>query len=91
LIDHFDHHGIDLGLPDEVEYLRSADVFLGGPRPETTWECRRRNGDLLRYNPLTEEFGVLRPDNAISTYYLPDPAVHRCPNNGEYFRRECHK
>jgi len=90
LTEKFAKHRAEFGLVSEQEYLDLADAFLGGPLdPGTTWECRRNNGDLLRYNQGTEEFGVLRADNVIKAYYKPDPMIHRKPNNLEYFRAEC--
>jgi pyocin large subunit-like protein len=92
LTEKFTKHGRDLGLATEQEYLDAADTFLGGPLDATaTWECRRRNGDLIRYNEATGEFGVLGTNRVIKTYFIPDPAVHRKPNNLEYFRAECRK
>ncbi|MBI3635314.1 MAG: hypothetical protein HY216_03710 [Candidatus Rokubacteria bacterium] len=86
----FAKHGAEFGVATPDEYLQLADTFLGGPlNPGTTWECVRENGDHLRYNTETEEFGVLRPDGVIKTYFKPDPADHRQSNNVEYFRKAC--
>jgi pyocin large subunit-like protein len=47
-------------LSTEQEYAAAADTFLGAPAHPPTWECFRVNGDCVRYNDLTNEFGVLR-------------------------------
>ncbi len=61
LMDHFSQHGWDFNAADEQEYQALADRFLGGSKAPGTDECTRfRNGDIIRYNHLTEEFGVLR-------------------------------
>jgi len=43
------------------------------------------------YNEFSQEFGVLRKDGIIKTYYIPDPAVHGKANNLIYFFAECRK
>ena len=93
LIDHYGRHGQELGALDPVDYERMADEFMGQPPadPALVLQCRRRNGDLVRYNQVTEEFGVLRRDLVIKSYYRADPQVHKCENNLVYFRQECRK
>ncbi|MGH9892377.1 MAG: hypothetical protein ACREA0_10410 [bacterium] len=91
LTDHFIRHP-EFGVATELEYLELADTFLGGPLdPVTTRQCMRSNGDLLRYNEATEEFGVLRRDGIIKTYFRPDPAEHSQGSNLTYFFSECRK
>lgn len=77
-----------------VEYEIKADLFLGVPLDADTLECVRRNrdgspGDRIRYNPRTEEFGVLAYDNFIRSYFKPDPNEHREKNNRDYFEKSC--
>jgi hypothetical protein len=77
------------------EYETYADSFNGGPRNVAeTEQCTRRkrdgtNGDQIRYNILTDEFGVLGNDNYIRSYYVPDPARHGKANNLTYYRDAC--
>lgn len=84
LIDHYDRHGTDFGAKSEAEYEQQADSFLGGPAATGTLECFRRNGDLVRYNTLTSEFGVLHADNTIGTYWRLNKQ-----DNMAYFKRQC--
>jgi pyocin large subunit-like protein len=57
---HFAEHGHDFGITSEKEYEEQADVFLGAPRRATIYECKRpRRGDLIRYDPETQAYGVL--------------------------------
>lgn len=101
LTDHFERHGADLGAIDEADYLRKAKIFLerdiSGTEVE---ECFRTQGDLVRYNPVTEEFGVADVAGVIRTYYKPvpqhlappgtDPAkTHTFPTNLDYFLDAC--
>jgi len=74
---------------DEDEYQRLADEFLGGPRAAETWECRRRNGDIVRYNAVSDEFGVLNGAGVIRTYLKLDPTDHPTVSNLQYFFAQC--
>lgn len=70
------------------EYERRADEFLQGPLREGARECTRSNGDLLRFDPATEEFGTLAPEGYIRTYMILRPL----PYEGtplQYFESNC--
>src|SRR5687767_2199638 len=76
------------------DYLYLADCFLGKPLDATTLECQRTNldgsmGDVVRYNTVTQEFGILSAYGIIRTYFMPDPAEHSFPTNEDYFRWNC--
>ena len=83
---HFAKHKDALGVPNADEYLRRADAFLGEPRPTTVSECRRSSdNDLLRFDESNQEFGVLRADGIIRTFYrLTGP-----PRDQRWFLRKC--
>jgi len=89
--EHFDNHATDLGATTEEEYEALADAFIGGPLSENTKECKRSNGDKIRYNFRTEEYGVLSGDGYIRTYFKPKPRIHRHRTNFIYFKSECKK
>lgn len=92
LEEHFDKHNHDFGAVDELHYQRLADAFLGGPLGPTAHECvRRSDGCTLRYDHVTQEYGVLASDNYILSYYKPDPRKHKQRTNMGYFRAECNK
>jgi filamentous hemagglutinin len=91
LLDHFDKHrhefppGMTIG-----EYETRARAFLSGDAPPDVLQCRRKNGDIVRYDPSTEEMGVLSSSGVIRTYFIPQPMVsHRFASNEEYFRHTC--
>jgi hypothetical protein len=88
LQDHFDRHGGDFGATTPAEYEQQADRFLNDPPGEGVLEKVRPNGDVVRYNPVTDEFGVTQPDGTIRTYFKPDPAVHGYPTNLDYFNAQ---
>jgi filamentous hemagglutinin len=88
LQDHFNRHGGDFGARTAAEYEARANTFLNGPRGPGVLEKTRPNGDVVRYNPATDEFGVVKPDGTIRTYYKPDPARHGRPTNLDYFNAQ---
>src|SRR5437868_11790145 len=60
LLQHFSDHGSDFTAQSPTEYELLADKFLSGCLQKGTLECiRSPSGVKLRYNTLTEEFGVL--------------------------------
>ena len=88
LVDHFERHGGDFGARTAAEYEQMADRFLTGPRPEGVLERVRPNGDVVRFDPSTDAFGVVSQDGTIRTFYRPDPAVHGRATNLEYFNAQ---
>lgn len=85
LQDHFQRHGADFGATTPADYEQQADTFLNGPKSSGVLEKMRSNGDVVRYNPSTEEFGIVRQDGTIRSYFKPDPAVHGFPADLDYF------
>ena len=84
--DHFSDHGADFSAVDEFDYERKADAFLSLPAVAPILEIiRPREGDTIRYNSVTDEFGIISHDGYIRTYYIPDPAEHGYPTNLDYF------
>lgn len=85
---HFEDHGEDFGAKTPEEYQQQADNFLTSPKKQGVLQKTRANGDIVRYNPKTEEFGVVSKDGAIRTYYEPDPSIHGYPTNLDYFNAQ---
>lgn len=88
LDDHFARHGSDFGAKNKLEYQAQADKFLTAPKLAGVLEKARPNGDIVRYNPGTDEFGVVSSGGSIRTYYKPDPAVHGKGSNLDYFNAQ---
>ena len=83
---HFADHAIDFGVTTEADYEQMADIFLGEAlQPHTYERIRTNNGDIVRYNSVTEEYGVLSSDNYIRTYFKPDVLQHGLANNYDYY------
>lgn len=104
---HYQEHGGDFGASNPTDYESMADAFLGGSKPSGTKECTRMGGDILRYDPLTEAFGILGADGVIRSFYKPVPCVtlpasvryavrmagrcHGEASNLVYFQQECQR
>jgi len=88
LQDHFQRHGSDFGAKTSVVYQQKADKFLTGSKPIGVLEKKRANGDKVRYNPFTDEFGVVSKNGVIRTYCKPDPNVHGYATNLDYFNAQ---
>ncbi len=84
---HYQDHGRDFGAKNAVDYVRQARQFLLSPPPGTLTRTRA-NKDIVRYNPLTNTFGVLAPSGVPRTFFKPDPAVHGFPTNLDYFNAQ---
>jgi hypothetical protein len=85
---HFVDHGGDFGAKTPAEYQQQADTFLNGPRGSSVLEKIRSNGDIVRYDPATEEFGVAQGNGTIRTYFKPDASVHGYATNLDYFNAQ---
>src|SRR5207249_1955029 len=104
---HYAEHGTDFGASNALEYEMLADAFLGGVKPAHVHECERSRGDILRFDPLTNAYGVIDKTGVIRTYFKPlpcssVPAAHRLAmrhsgrchgyaNNLLYFESECNR
>ncbi len=93
LVDHFTRHASLLGIYTATYYEQMADDFMGNPNPPPeVVECiRAREGDKIRYNPHTEEWGVLSSANVIRTYYILTTAIIIHGSGMNYFHSECAK
>jgi len=91
--DHFQKHCLrdgDFACATDVDYETRADAFMLGRRRITTVQCRRPQGDIVRYDLLTREFCVLSR-GFIVTYFVPRPAVHGYRFNVCYLHMECRR
>jgi pyocin large subunit-like protein len=85
-LQHFCTHGADFGATYDLHYQNLADAFIGGRPPKYTLQSKRpRDNDLIRYNPVTNEFAILSYDGYIRTYFKPDIGDHQLPRNLDYY------
>ena len=63
----------EVGARDAAHYETLADDFLGSPLADPVEECIRPfDQATIRWNPTTEEYGILAADGFIQTYYILD-------------------
>jgi RHS repeat-associated protein len=84
---HFKKHGTDFASVNSVDFVRKAKDFLHHPPPDTLSKVRA-NGDVIRYNPGTNTFGVMDKAGSPRTFYKPDPALHKQGSNLDYFHAQ---
>ena len=88
--DHFHKHGADFGAKNARDYEAKADAFPLGSKSSTVLDYTRSQGDLVRFDPATDEFGVLSASGEVRTYFRPVPGVtHKRSTNLEYFNVSC--
>jgi pyocin large subunit-like protein len=89
--DHWDRHHVEFEPPpcSETDYETLADAFLDGPLSPTVLECTRADGRKCRYDPVTNEYGVVAADGCMVTYFKPNLAKHPHPTNEAYFHANC--
>jgi hypothetical protein len=104
---HFAQHGAEVGAASIAEYEQLADAFLGDAKSPDVQECFRPRGDCVRFNPSTDEYGVIDNGGIIRTYFKPIPCTslptsiraairmagrcHGQPSNLLYFQSECNR
>ncbi len=75
LKDHYDKHRTDFSVANQSEYEKLADRFLSGPWRADLKQCKRKLGDLVRYDVATHEFGILSATGVIRSYFKPIPCA----------------
>lgn len=101
LYEHFYNHGADFGATDEYVYQDMARDFLNKDLTANPHirECVRTHGDVVRFDPTTDEFAIMGYDGTIRTYFVPIPRhlaptlplwkTHPYTTNTEYFEANC--
>lgn len=74
LHDHWKKHVLEQQnwptILNEEEYLEKARSFFGSKSPDKLTFIRK-NGDVVQYNPKTNEFGVVSRNRVIRTFFRP--------------------
>jgi hypothetical protein len=82
---HWVKHGEDFpNLMNAKQYVEQAKSFLRNPGPDVQGTVRD-NGDVVRFDSNTQEFGAMTEEGTPRTYYRPDPDSHGYPTNQDYF------
>jgi hypothetical protein len=85
---HFVRHGEEFGATTADEYERLADSFMIGPLRDGALECNRE-GDLIRFDPRTKEFGVLATQGHVATFMVLTMLPSQRMTALEYFQSNC--
>lgn len=73
---HWKKHGNEFPeLQNAKQYAEQAKDFLNNP-PKGTLTKTRPNGDVLRYDPKTNTFGVQNADGAPKTMFRPSDGIN---------------
>lgn len=57
------------------EYVQEARKFNSGPPPSGVLDGVRANGDILRFDTATGNFGITTPHGSIRTFFRPSEGV----------------
>ncbi|MFH1533848.1 MAG: transglutaminase domain-containing protein [Nitrospirota bacterium] len=93
---HFIDHGADFNAVDASDYLNKANRFFSSLDSNILVKIRKKDtgfggskGDIIKYDPLTDEFAVLSQDGFFRTYFKPVPLLnHKYNTNLEYFNAQ---
>lgn len=86
---HFVRHREEFGAATADEYERLADAFMTEPLRDGALECTHRDGGIARFDPGTNEFGVLTAEGDISTFMIVRPLPSSRQTSFEYFQSNC--
>jgi pyocin large subunit-like protein len=67
---HFKRDGADFGASDVKDYVAKAHAFIAHP-PRGAETLKRKNGDVLIYDPKSNVFAVATRDGAPRTMFKP--------------------
>ena len=77
---HYDKHGSEFGNISKEQYLQGANELINSTSDDILTKTRA-NGDIIYYNPRTNEFAVRSADGYIRTYFKPSDGL-------DYFNRQ---
>ena len=70
MLKHYEQHGQDFGAKSPKEYARMAEEFLTGDTPNHVRECTRKKGDVVRFDPTTDAYGILDANGVTRTLFI---------------------
>lgn len=84
LAEHFGNHGDEFGSASAKAYESAAKNFMKSPNTGNIQMNLRPNGEVVKYDTISNTFGVIKQDGTIKTFMKPDDA-------GAYYRRDLSK
>lgn len=102
--EHHVSHGLEVGSTTSEDYEEKARSLLNASLVDSPdiEEGIRPNGQILRYNKISNEFAAMYPTGTIKTYFkpmrrcdappgYPTRNTHGAASNYDYFLRECRR
>lgn len=105
LLQHFADHGAEFGATQISEYARIADELWSDPKPAHVEQCKRKGGDTVRFDTVTQTYSVVDSAKVIRTLFKPIPCgsipvvqrtaarkagkCHGAADNLTYFHERC--
>jgi hypothetical protein len=82
---HYKKHGVEFSdVQNSLQYVCKAMDWFDDP-PSNIMTKTRGNGDVVRFDPDTGYFGVMKSDGTPRTFFVPDAAKHGYETNLDYF------
>ena len=84
---HYDKHVVEQGEFGNItkdQYLQKANNFANSSGSNVLTRTGS-NGDVLKFNPSTNEFSIVTKDGVIRTYHKLDPSIHGKGTNMDYW------
>ena len=84
---HYDKHVTEQGEFGNIskeEYLNKANDFIKSDGADVLTKTAS-NGDVLKWNKLTDEFSIVTKDGVIRTYHRLNPEIHGEGSNLDYW------
>ncbi len=66
---HYGLHGSDVGASSPEDYVNKAKDFMNGSPNSDEIQILRSNGQYVRWNFKTGEFGIINANGTLNTYY----------------------
>lgn len=89
LHDHFQDHGHEFGYASVDEYLAACRELFDAPLSPTIHQGVRPKGNVVRYDSVRDQFGVMHRDGYFITMYRPNP--HHGMTKRDYFEYQCRR
>jgi len=86
---HFARHGQEFNATTAEEYEELADEFMTGALRDGAEECVRNNGDLVRFDSRTSEFGIRGVAGYIRTFMIVVPLPSSRQTARQYYLSVC--
>ncbi|HEX8347157.1 MAG TPA: polymorphic toxin-type HINT domain-containing protein, partial [Actinoplanes sp.] len=85
---HYKKHGAEFSdVQNSLQYVNKARDWFANPSSSVRARTRG-NGDVVRFDPNTDYFGVMTRDGTPKTFFVPDPTKHGYATNLDYFNAQ---